>query len=146
MLSPDTVFEWANTAALLAWLLLMIAPGFVLTRWLVRSGLTCLLLALLYATYLFSNFDPSGFEAFSTLEGIMSLNSLPELALAGWVHYLVFDLFVGLWEVSNARKLGLPHWLIIPALLFTFMLGPVGLVLYFITRSVYLKRWVAESV
>ena len=49
MLSPATVFEWANTAALVAWLLLIIAPGVVLTRWMVRSGLTCLLLGLLYA-------------------------------------------------------------------------------------------------
>ena len=146
MLSPSTVFEWANTAALAAWLLLIIIPNLSVTRWLVRSGIVSLVLAVFYAIYLFSNFDPAGFEAFNSLEGIMSLNNKPELALAGWIHYLVFDLFVGIWEVGNARKLGIPHWLIIPALIFTFMLGPVGLMLYFLTRSLYLKRWISEPV
>ena len=141
-MNPSTVFEIANTVALLAWLLLIIAPNFAGTRWIVRSGLVCISFALVYAWFLFGNFalDIEGFEAFSTLEGIMSLNGEPALALAGWLHYLAFDLVVGIWETGDARKQGLPHWLIIPALIFTFMLGPVGLLLYFITRAIYLRK------
>jgi len=147
-MSPNEVFQWANTAALVAWLLLIIIPNKKITIWLVRSGLTCLLLAVLYIIYLFGNLDTDGnmAEAFSTLEGIMSLNSNAALALAGWIHYLAFDMLVGIWEVSNARKLGLPHWVIVPALIFTFMLGPFGLLLYFVIRSIYLKKVSLEAI
>ena len=143
-MSPSTIFEIANTTALLAWLLLIIVPNFAGTKWVVRSGVVSLCFALAYAWFLLGNFslDMEGFEAFSTLEGIMALNGAPELALAGWLHYLAFDLMIGIWEVGNAQKHGLPHWLIIPALFFTFMLGPTGLLLYFITRSIYLRKLV----
>ena len=55
--------------------------------------------------------------------------------LAGWVHYLVFDLFVGSWEVSDARRLGIPHLFVVPCLILTFLLGPCGLLLYLAVRS-----------
>ncbi len=51
--------------------------------------------------------------------------------LAGWIHYLAFDLFVGSWEVSDARANGIHHLLVVPCLLATFMAGPIGLALYF---------------
>ena len=52
------------------------------------------------------------------------------LLLAGWVHYLAFDLFVGSWEVRDAQRLGIPHLLVVPCLVLTFLFGPVGLLLY----------------
>ena len=51
------------------------------------------------------------------------------------MHYLAFDLFVGSWEVSDARKRGVHHLLVIPCLLATFMAGPAGLVLYLLVRT-----------
>ena len=60
--------------------------------------------------------------------------SVPQAVLAGWIHYLVFDLFVGAWEVRDAKRLGISHWFILPCLFFTLMLGPIGLLLYFILR------------
>ena len=48
----------------------------------------------------------------------------------------LFDLFIGSWEVRDAQAHGISHWLVIPCLFFTFMFGPVGLLLYFILRTV----------
>ncbi len=56
------------------------------------------------------------------------------LLLAGWIHYLAFDLFVGSWEVSDAHAQGIHHLLLVPCLLATFMVGPAGLALYFILK------------
>jgi phage shock protein PspC (stress-responsive transcriptional regulator) len=60
--------------------------------------------------------------------------------LAGWAHYLAFDLFIGAWMTSNAQRLGLTHWKIIPCLFLTFMFGPVGLLTYFIVRAAMTKK------
>ena len=54
----------------------------------------------------------------------------PWLLLAGWAHYLAFDLFIGGWEVRDAQRRGIPHLLVVPALVLTFLFGPAGLLLY----------------
>jgi len=73
---------------------------------------------------------------FGTLDAVASLFTIRGLLLAGWIHYLAFDLFVGSWEVSDARANGIHHLLVVPCLLATFMAGPVGLVLYFAIKYV----------
>jgi hypothetical protein len=69
------------------------------------------------------------------LETIFSICSM--LAMAGWLHYLAFDLFIGAWEVRDAQRHGIPHLLVIPCLLLTFLLGPIGLLCYMAARV----RW-----
>lgn len=73
---------------------------------------------------------------FSTLAGVGTLFLNPWLLLAGWVHYLAFDLLIGSWEVEDARERGIPHLIVIPCLVLTFMFGPAGRLLYRIVRSV----------
>ena len=58
------------------------------------------------------------------------LFAVPEVALAGWIHYLAFDLFVGLWIAQRADAMGLSRWLQAPVLVVTFMFGPIGLMLF----------------
>ena len=59
----------------------------------------------------------------------------PWALLAGWTHYLAFDLFIGAWEVRDAQQRGVPHLLVVPALVLTFLLGPSGLLLYLTMRQ-----------
>jgi hypothetical protein len=73
---------------------------------------------------------------FGSLPALMVLFTDPALVTVGWIHYLAFDLFVGCWEVNDSRKQGINHWLVIPCLLLTFLLGPIGLALYFVLRAV----------
>jgi hypothetical protein len=67
------------------------------------------------------------------------------LVTAGWVHYLAFDLLTGIFIRKNAQKHGINHWLIVPCLLFTFMLGPIGLLLYLLLRWVITKNYFANN-
>jgi hypothetical protein len=53
------------------------------------------------------------------------------------VHYLCFDLAIGAWEARDARRRGVPHLALIPCLAATFMLGPLGLLLYCGVRRLY---------
>jgi thiosulfate reductase cytochrome b subunit len=75
---------------------------------------------------------------FGSLDEIEKLFSVRGLLLAGWVHYLAFDLWVGRWQVDFVERVAddgrLPSWLIrvfaIPCLLLTFIFGPIGLLLF----------------
>jgi len=73
---------------------------------------------------------------FSSLHGVAAFFSSPYALTAGWVHYLVFDLFVGAWETRDAKRRGIPHLLVIPCLVVTLVVGPVGLLLYIVLRAV----------
>ena len=72
---------------------------------------------------------------FGSLADVATLFQKPELLLAGWIHYLAFDLFIGAWEIRDSQRHGIPHLLMIPCLVMTFMLGPIGLLFYFAIRT-----------
>ncbi|GAB3634692.1 ABA4-like family protein [Hymenobacter arcticus] len=139
MLTPDFLFSLANPLALLGWALLGLAPRWRVTKALVLSGAWSLGLALAYAVLIATHYlNGHGAEGgFGSLAGVAALFQDPWALLAGWVHYLCFDLFTGAWEVRDAQRRGVPHWALVPALLLTFLFGPVGLLVYFGVR----QRW-----
>ncbi len=94
-------------------------------------SLMCLFLSFFYLFFLISD-GGLGEADFSSLAGILELyrNATPEAAAAGWMHYLAFDYWVGCWMLRDAQKKAVPHLLIVVPLLCTFMLGPVGIMLY----------------
>ena len=139
MLTPDFLFSVANPVALLGWALLVLAPRWRGTRAVVLSGALPLLLAATYAALLATHYlGPHGGEGgFQSLDAVAALFRDRWALLAGWVHYLCFDMWTGAWEVRDAQRRGVPHGLLVPCLLLTFMVGPVGLLLYFGVRSRY---------
>ena len=128
----ESVFSVANTTALLSWVVLILLPRARALRRLVQVlavGGLCLTYAVLIQLVFFS--VPGG--GFSTLVAVQRLFEVPEVALAGWIHYLAFDLFVGLWIAQRADAMGLSRWLQAPVLVVTFMFGPIGLMLFGLT-------------
>jgi hypothetical protein len=132
-MDPDQLFRVCNLVAVLGWILLIFFRSY---RWaLVLPPLFGVLYAVLVGIHYGDT--PGGFR---TLPDVASLFSNHWMLLAGWIHYLAFDLFVGSWEVRDAKEKGINHLFIIPALALTFMFGPAGLVLYLITRSAVLRQ------
>ena len=82
---------------------------------------------------------------FGSLPEVSALFANQWLLLAGWIHYLAFDLFVGSWEVRDAAERNISHWLMIPCLVLTFLFGPVGLLTYFALRSTAKMRRIAGT-
>lgn len=137
-MSPERVFSIANAIALVSWIMLAVLPGRPLMTKMTKMIATKVVpsvLAVLYTAIVISVFGrtPGGF---STLAGVGMLFSNPWLLLAGWVHYLAFDLLVGSWELQDARQHGIPHWMVVPCLALTFLFGPAGWLLYTILRSI----------
>jgi hypothetical protein len=139
MLTPDFLFSLANPLAMLGWALLVLAPRWRATNILVISGYWSIGLAVAYAVLIATHYlGGHGAEGgFGSLAQVAALFRDPWALLAGWVHYLCFDLFTGAWEVRDAQRRGVPHWALVPALVLTFLFGPVGLLVYFGVR----QRW-----
>ena len=144
MPSPEAVFSMASAAVLPGWLLLVLAPRWRWTARLVSAVLIPGLLAVLYAAIIAARWR-SAEGGFSSLADVQKLFADPWILLAGWIHYLVFDLFIGAWEVRDAGRLGIPHLLVAPCLVLTFLFGPVGLLLYGIVRAVRTRRVLVDE-
>jgi hypothetical protein len=129
----DLIFSTANILALAGWIALAILPGRVWVTESVAGGLVPLLLSVAY-TGLITAFWSGAEGGFSSLDALGLLFQTPGLLLAGWLHYLAFDLFVGAWEVRTARAEGIPHLLVLPALALTFLFGPAGFLLFMTIR------------
>ncbi|WP_020597165.1 ABA4-like family protein [Spirosoma panaciterrae] len=140
-MSPEIAFQVASTLVLPQWLLMAVAPRWNVTRWLMNSYLIPVCIAVIYLVYLFSD-GAIDFGAFGSLAGIKRLFATGSsgVILAAWVHYLAFDLVVGSVIVRDAQAKNIPHWLIVLPLFFCFMLGPVGLLLYWIVRLIRTRR------
>ncbi|MGB5809561.1 MAG: ABA4-like family protein [Polyangiales bacterium] len=130
----ETFFRIANLAILPFWMLLIVAPRWRWTGLLVHGPVVVLLLAPIYAYMLFGHPGTPQQLDMTSLYGVMEAFSAPSVVLAGWIHYLIFDLFVGAWESRDAMRRGLPAWAVIPCLLATLFVGPLGLLLYVIVR------------
>ena len=132
-MSPEKIFSLCSTLAMISWIILIFFTFWKnRDRYLLASVI--ILFCLIYAWLIFSNMSPGTLDSFGTLDGVSKLFSNKTVLLAGWVHYLAFDLLAGIYIVRNARQVGINHWLLVPALILTFMLGPVGLLIYFIMR------------
>lgn len=133
MPSADLLFAIANPLPLPAWLLLVFAPRWKYSLPLVRLFLVPLL-AVAYAALVITKFGSAEGD-FNSLAGVQLLFANPYTLLAGWLHYLAFDVFVGAWIVEDALGRGVPAWARIVPLPLTLMFGPAGLLLYLIVRQ-----------
>jgi hypothetical protein len=121
------------------WLLLVFVPRWKWTARLICPVLIPLLLALVYLWLVVTTFGRTPGD-FNSLAGVSQLFQNPRALLAGWIHYLAFDLFIGSWEVRDAQRAGVHHLLVVPCLLLTFLFGPVGLLLYFALRAALRRK------
>ena len=133
-MSPEQVFAIANPLALACWIVLALLPN---RRW-VTEGLTGVVVPAIFAMAYIAiviTMMPGASGNFSTLAGVSALFANPWMLLAGWLHYLAFDLLIGTWEARDSVARGVPRWLLIPCLFLTLMFGPIGWLLYMAIRT-----------
>ncbi len=138
MPDPDLVFSLVNAAVIPAWALLILFPKLSWTQKVAHAALYPLVLGSLYLIYMLYMYFyvPANPEAsFMSIKGVQTLFSHPIGMVIGWTHYLVFDLFVGAWIGRDSQRRGINHLAVVPCLLFTFMLGPIGLLMYLLLRK-----------
>ncbi|WP_341711188.1 ABA4-like family protein [Erythrobacter sp.] len=137
----DVAFSLANGLAMIMWVALVLLP-----RWpallaailYVGVGLLCMAYAFGLVGILWGVLDPVGggpSANFSSIEGVRAIFASDGGVTIGWIHYLAFDLFVGLWIARDADAKGFTRWVQAPILLATFMAGPLGLFLWLLIRE-----------
>jgi hypothetical protein len=134
MPTPDILFSLGNGIVFVGWMILIFAPR--RHPWLnavPKYAIPCLF-GFVYAGITLSRFFGSG-GGYGSLAEVRILFSTDELLLAGWLHYLAFDLFVGCWIAGEADRINLSRLIQAPILLTTFIFPPVGLVLFLATRA-----------
>jgi hypothetical protein len=137
-MTMEQVFSFCSTLSLIGWAGLVLAPRWPVTRDWAAPVIAPLTIGVVYIWLMTNNIGLAPADSgFGSLAEVTALFAVPELVLAGWIHYLAFDLFVGAWEVKDAQEEGIHHLAVIPCLALTLMAGPGGLVLYWIVKLAY---------
>lgn len=127
----ETIFNIFNSGILLFWMLLLFFPKQSITQKVIAYPWVPLVIAFGYIYFM--GMTSGTFSAdFTSLNGLTKMfqNANPQGVAAGWLHYLAFDFWVGCWMLKNSQEKGVKHlWMLVP-MLFTFMLGPVGIIIY----------------
>lgn len=131
-MQPSALFSVANTTALVTWIVLVLFQRRTWATTLVVPAVAGLLAAAYLAIVSTMWLSSSG--GFSSLAAVGTLFDNPWMLLAGWLHYLAFDLLIGRWAAMDGTRRGLSPWLVAPFLLLTFMFGPAGWLLYCVAR------------
>lgn len=130
----EVLFTVANWYALPFWGLMILLPGWGVTRRVMGSLIPLLPLAGVYLYLLVTGFDADSVAGFAdpqlSLQQLTQLFAQPGVMAAGWVHYLVMDLFVGRWIYQQGQEKGI--WTV-HSLLLCLLAGPVGLLSHGIT-------------
>ena len=134
-MTPSTVFSIAGAIAMPMWILMIFLPKWKVTRFLIDFKIIPIVLSLIYTVYIILALQTGGMMDFGSLSSVMSLFTEEQAVLAGWVHYLAFDLVVGMWMLDQNKELKINSLLMAPCLFGTFMFGPVGFLLFVIFKS-----------
>lgn len=142
------LFNFTNSLAILAWLLLILAPRRPLTHSAILYlgvGLLCLTYLVLFAVVIGGLADPNrvagaGEASFSSIEGVRAFFLSDGGVVIGWTHYLAFDLFTGLWIARDADAKGYSRVVQVPFLAATFIAGPIGLFCWLVTREARARK------
>lgn len=145
-MSWDGVFGAANMLALVAWAGLILLPRKPLILALalyLGVGILCLTYAVSLIGIVSGVLNPVGPEValdFGSIESIRAVFGSDGGIVIGWVHYLAFDLFVGIWIARDADAKDFSRWLQAPILLATLFAGPLGLGIWLLIREPAARR------
>ena len=141
----ETLYMWINLGVLPFWFILIVFPQSHLSRIFVTSIFPIFILSgvyifILYKSYLIGyDFDGN----FSLYLGLNELSRLFEdhlYIMIFWTHFIAINLFIGGWIVKDSQKFSINKVLMAVPLIVTYLIGPIGLFLYWIIRIFYAKR------
>lgn len=148
MIDPTMAYNLAGKLVILGWLALIVSLFIERVRPAVQLGTRLIipaLLAIAYGLLIWTGFGEAEGGGFGSIAAIRALFASDSALVAGWLHYLAFDLFVGSWIVADGLKRGVPALLILPCLPLTFLLGPLGLLLFILLRLAFTRSEASEA-
>ena len=143
-LTYENIYYIANIGVIPCWLLLILSPNHIFTKFFVKSVIIPLLLSTAYIFISYQIFITENilevFNLYLGLNELYALFSSEAFLLIFWLHFLSISLFVGNWIANDSKIYNISKLFIILSLITTYFTGPVGLVLYWFIRIFYSKK------
>ena len=140
----EILYFWVNLGVLPFWLILIFFPSSNLSRFFVTSIFPIFLLSstylfVLYKSFLSSYDFISNFELYLSISNLSNLFSNNLFLMLFWIHFISINLFVGGWIVKDSQKFYINKILVSFPLIITYLIGPLGLFIYWLIRIFYAK-------
>ena len=141
----EMIFMWVNLGVLPFWFVLIFFPQSQMCRVFTTSIFPIFILSLAYSylLYLFFNEDYDfirNFELYRGLDAVSNLFTDKAFIILFWLHFLAINLFCGGWIVKDSQMFGINKFLVSLPLLITYLIGPIGIFIYWLIRVFYAKR------
>ena len=140
----ETLYYWVNLGVLPFWLILIFFPQSYICRFFVTSIFPFFILSgayifVLYKSYLNSYDFDENFKLYLGLESLSELFSSNLYLMVFWIHFIAINLFIGGWIVKDSQKFAVNRILLTVPLIITYLIGPIGLFIYWFIRIFYAK-------
>ena len=141
----EMIYLWLNLGVLPFWLVLIVFPQSRICRVFITSIFPIFILGLAYSYLLYTVFIDSydftkNFKLYLGLSELSQLFENRSFLILFWVHFLAMNLFCGGWIVNDSQMFGMNKFLVSIPLIITYLIGPIGIVIYWIIRIFYAKR------
>ena len=141
----DMLYYWVNFGVLPFWLILIFFPNSNLSRYFVTSIFPILVLTgsyifILYKAYLNSYDFVNNFTLYLGIDYLSELFSNKSYLMMFWIHFVSINLFTGGWIVKDSQKFSINKVILAIPLILTYLIGPIGLFLYWMIRIFYAKN------
>ena len=142
--SIEMIYYWVNLGVLPFWFLLIFFPQSHLCKYFVTSIFPVFILSgayifVLYKSYLNSYDFLENFDLYLGINNILNLFSNETFLILFWIHFITINLFTGGWIVKDSQKFNINKILIIIPLIITYLIGPLGLFIYWLIRIFHAK-------
>ena len=143
--TTEILYLWVNLGVLPFWLILIFFPKSYLCRFFVTSIFPVLILSIsyifmLYKSYLNSYDFLGNFNLYLGIQDLSNLFSDRSYLMLFWIHFIAINLFTGGWIVKDSQRLMIDKMLVVLPLITTYLIGPLGLLIYWLIRIFYAKN------
>ena len=141
----EMIYLWLNIGILPFWFTLIIFPQSQISRVFITSVFPIFILGLVYTYLLYiaylNGYDfLQNFKLYLGLSEVLNLFENQNFLILFWTHFLAINLFCGGWIVNDSQMFGMNKFLVSFPLIITYLIGPIGIVIYWIIRIFYAKR------
>tara|TARA_B100000424_G_C22927474_1_gene493401 strand:+ start:719 stop:1192 length:474 start_codon:yes stop_codon:yes gene_type:complete len=141
----DIMYLWVNIGVLPFWLMIIFFPQSQICRYLATSIFPLLLLSIaygfvIYQSYLNSYDFLSNFNLYLGINFVSDLFNDKSYLLMFWIHFVSVNLFLGGWILKNSQKFNINKVILAFPLIITYLIGPIGIVLYWVIKIFYSKN------
>ena len=141
----EILYYWINFGVIPFWLVLLFFPQSNLCKYFVTSIFPIFILSgayifMLYKAYLNAYDFDDNFNLYFGIDNISELFADKTFLIMFWLHFISINLFTGGWIVKDSQKFSINKIFLIVPLVTTYLIGPLGLFIYWIVRIFHARN------